>query len=76
MFILSARKRNYFSKYNSGHAVDQEVSRRLSTAVTQVRSQIRLSVICGGQIGTVASFLLVLRFPLPLTPSTAPRSSS
>jgi hypothetical protein len=50
-------------------AVPLAISRRLPIAG-------RSCGICGAQSGTGAGFLLVLRFPLPLIPSTAPRSSS
>jgi hypothetical protein len=50
---------------------------RLPTAAARVRSQVRSCGICGGQSGTEAGFLLVLRFPLPiLIPPTTPHSSS
>jgi hypothetical protein len=49
-----------------GRAVAQAVSRWLPTAAAWVRTQVRLCVICGGQCGTEASFLRVLRFPLPI----------
>jgi hypothetical protein len=57
----------------TGRAIAQAVSRWLSTAAARVRSQIRACGICGGQSGTGAGFLRVLRFPLPiLIPPTAP----
>jgi hypothetical protein len=52
------------------------VSRRLPTAEARVRAQVRLCGICGGQSGTGADFLRVLRFRLPiLILPTAPHSS-
>jgi hypothetical protein len=56
-----------------GHAIAQAVSRWLSTTAAQVRSQVTSCGICGGQSGTGAGFLRVLRFPLSiLIPPTAP----
>jgi hypothetical protein len=57
--------------------IAQAVSRWLPTAAARVPSQIRSCGICGGQSGTGAGSLLVLRFPLPiLIPPTASHSSS
>jgi hypothetical protein len=59
------------------HEIAQAVSRRLPTAATRVRAQVRSCRICGEQSGTRAGFLRVLRFPQPiLIPPTAPHSSS
>jgi hypothetical protein len=56
-----------------GRAIAQAVSRRLPTAAARVRHQVWSCVICGGQSGTGAGFLRVLRLPLPiLIPPTAP----
>jgi hypothetical protein len=66
-----------FYSWEIGHAIAQAVSRRFPTAAAQVRAQVRSCGICGGQSGTGASFLRVLRFPLPIIiPPTAPHSSS
>jgi hypothetical protein len=60
-----------------GRAIAQVVSRRLPTAAARVRAQIRSCGICGGQRGTGAALLRVLRFPLSiLIPPTDPHSSS
>jgi hypothetical protein len=60
-----------------GRAIALAVTRRLLTAATRVRAQVRSCRICGGQSGTGASFLRALRVPLPiLIPLTAPHSSS
>jgi hypothetical protein len=60
-----------------GRAITQVVSRRLPTAEVRARAQIKSCGICGGQSGSGAGFLRVLRFPLPVfIPPTAPYSSS
>jgi hypothetical protein len=54
-------------------AIAQVVSRRLPNAAAWVRSQVKTCGICGGQTGTGACFLRVIRFPLPiLSPLTVP----
>jgi hypothetical protein len=80
MLNLSAVKLTAFSVTYlplCGRAIFQAVSRRLPTAAARVRAQVRSCGICGGQSGTGAGFLRVLRFLLLiLIPPTAPHSSS
>jgi hypothetical protein len=52
---------------NLGRAVAQAVGRWLPTAAARVRVRAACGV-CGGQSGTAAGFLGVLRFPLPIIP--------
>jgi hypothetical protein len=60
-----------------GRAIAQAVSRRLPTTAARVRAQVTSCGIYGGQSGTGAGFLPVLRFSLPiLIPPTAPHSLS
>jgi hypothetical protein len=60
-----------------GRAITQAVSRWLPTAAAWVRAQVRSCGIFGGQSGTGACLLRVLRFPLPIRiPPIAPQSSS
>jgi hypothetical protein len=55
----------------------QKQESAIPTATTLVRSKARSCGICGGQSGTGADFLRVLRFPLPIPiPPTVPHSSS
>jgi hypothetical protein len=56
-----------------GRAVAQAVSRWLPTAAARVRVWVACGV-CGGQRGTGAGFLRVLRFPLPIIPPISPSS--
>jgi hypothetical protein len=63
-------------KLTHGCSVAQKVSHRLSTAAAQVRTRIRSYGICGGQRGTRAGSLRVLRCPLPSIPQMIPHSSS
>jgi hypothetical protein len=49
-----------------GCAIAQAASRWLPTAVARVRARVRSCGICGGQNGTGAGFVRVLRFPLPI----------
>jgi hypothetical protein len=58
-------------------AIAQVFSHRLPTAVARIRDKARPCGIYGGQSGTGASILRVLRFPLSiLIPPIAPHSSS
>jgi hypothetical protein len=50
-----------------GRAVAQAVSRWLPIAASRVRVRAACGV-CGGESGTGAGFLRVLRFPLPIIP--------
>jgi hypothetical protein len=56
-----------------GRAVAQAVRRWLPTAAARVRVRAACGV-CGGQRGTGAGFLRVLRFPLPIIPPISPLS--
>jgi hypothetical protein len=56
-----------------GRAVAQAVRRWLPTAAARVRVRAACGV-CGGQCGTEAGFLGVLRFPLPIIPPISPLS--
>jgi hypothetical protein len=57
----------------AGRAVALAVSRWLPTAAARVRVRAACGV-CGGQSGTGAGFLRVLRFPLPIIPPISPSS--
>jgi hypothetical protein len=54
-----------FFKISHSRAIGQAVSRWLPTPAARVRDPVWSSGICGGQIGTGAGFLRVLRFSLP-----------
>jgi hypothetical protein len=56
-----------------GRAVAQAVRRWLPTAAARVRVRAVCGV-CGGQSGTGAGFLRVLRLPLPIIPQIPPSS--
>jgi hypothetical protein len=63
--------------WNKGRAIAQGVSRWLPTAAARVRSRIWSREICGGQSGSGARFLRVLRSPPPIfIPPIAPQSPS
>jgi hypothetical protein len=58
-------------------AIAQAVSHWLPTAAARARARVRSCGICGGESGTEAVFLRVLRLPLSiLIPPTAQYSSS
>jgi hypothetical protein len=66
--VIKRRSRQFTSR-----AVAQAVSRWLPTAATRVRIRAACGV-CGGQSGTGADFLRVLRFPLPIIQPISPSS--
>jgi hypothetical protein len=49
-----------------GCPIAQAVSHWLPTVGAWIRAWVRSRGICGGQIGTGAGFLRVIRFPLPI----------
>jgi hypothetical protein len=57
--------------YYADRAVAQVVRRWLPTVAARVRLRAACGV-CGGQSGTGAGFLRVLRFPLPIIPPISP----
>jgi hypothetical protein len=61
----------------AGRAKARAVSRRLTTTAARARTRVWSCEICGGQSGTGAGFLRVLRFPLPvrIPPATSQSSS-
>jgi hypothetical protein len=76
LFIMRWTRCNLYG-FTKGRAIAQAVSRWLPTVATRVRARVWSSGICGGQICAGASFLLVLRFPLPiLIPLNSPSSQS
>jgi hypothetical protein len=65
LFFTTASALITNSKVCLGRAIAQAVSRWLPIAAAWVRARVWSSGICGGQSGAGASFLRVLRFPLP-----------
>jgi hypothetical protein len=57
---------NTTATHRPGRTVAQAVSRRLPTAAARFGAKVRSCGIYGGQSGTGAGFLRVLRFPLPI----------
>jgi hypothetical protein len=59
------------------HATAEAVIRWFPTAASRVRTRVWSSGICDGQIGAGASFLRILRFPVPIfIPPNSPSSQS
>jgi hypothetical protein len=66
----------YFLRSILGRVIAQAVSRWLLTAAARVRARVTSCGICGGQSGTGAGFLRLLRFPLPIIPPITSQSIS
>jgi hypothetical protein len=65
------RRRMYRPRNNiADRAVARVLGGRLHTEAVRVRAQVKSCGTYGGQSGTAAGFLRVLRFPLPLIHST------
>jgi hypothetical protein len=63
----------YRTTWLYSRAIAQAASRLFPAAVARVLVHVRSCEVCGGQSGSGAAFLLVLRFPLPIfIPPTAP----
>jgi hypothetical protein len=79
-FFFIFIKTTYIIKFSIyiflGRAIAEAVSHWLPTAAARVQSRIWSSGISGGQSGTGAGFLRVLRFPLPFIPPNSPSSQS
>jgi hypothetical protein len=75
--LSSARSMQSIPSHPIGRAIVQAGSRWLPTAAARVRARVRSCGIWGGQSGTGAGVLRVLRFPLPIfIPPIAPQSLS
>jgi hypothetical protein len=72
-FALVSYKLDALLPSTSGRAVAQAVSPWLPTATARFRLRAACGV-CGGQSGTGAGFLRVLRFPLPIISPISPSS--
>jgi hypothetical protein len=70
---LISSEANYKVRHSIGRAVVQAVSRWLPTAAARVRVR-ATCVVCGGQSGTRAGFLRVLRLLLPIIQQISPSS--
>jgi hypothetical protein len=73
LYRATALLNNIFVSAATGRAVDQAVRRWLPTAAARVHVPAACGI-CGGQSGTGAGFLRVLRFPLPIIPPISPSS--
>jgi hypothetical protein len=72
----AVRKKSRKLVIKFGRTTPQAICRWLHIAAARVRDHIRSYEICGGQFGTGAWILRVLRFHLPVIPPTASHSTS
>jgi hypothetical protein len=67
---------NTYTGYLLSRTSNSGSAHTVQSMAAGIRGRVRLCEIYGERSGTGAPFLLVLRFPLPMIPPTAPHSSS